>query len=585
MRPRTVIENVAMPTKIRMVTQRENDMADCAHHAARGPRRRLFSLVAVVLFVAVVSAVVIVRALGAPDRSVGDSASIDPSGGQLTVGNVTVTVPQGAVPRKTRLTIGRPRSLPAAQLQEPLRELAATPSVAIDIAFADHQQPRRPLGLQIKLQGSYVPSGADAAKTLLYTPTGKGYEPISSDVSDGVLRAQLSHLSPKILTWIDTKAWLTKALGQAFPKTVYQNRPKGCAHHAGGNNVTVRFSGPQSGWSDGRTSAVHPCLRFTKGHVAVDVTNNSMVIWPVQTSGGKVTEHTADVDSAFTKFIAHLLRTLPKHTNAILGRGESMTVTDEPSDLPLTINLTATPATQQAEAALGAAYMLIDIVGIADAHATLKTLMQSKSVWECLDASNKLSSDNLADSILDAFTVLTSTCGQKVGAAISPQLGAPSAVTSTFERFLGVLGNARLLLANVLDSMESIPRQFAPVTISVAQIVPCPSGSELADLIMKLDRQGPRYSQLIDVYPHGVYSGLATGLTVKNSRCFGEWLVTGALATLNSGPGAATDDLIVLHWLGSGGWQLYTNGGTDYSGTYPCKPPVPAGVRQYMNCA
>lgn len=559
-------------------------MADCVHHAARGPRRRLFSLVAVVLIVAVASAVVIVRVLGAPDRSVADSTSIGPGGGRLTVGDVTVTVPQGAVPRKTRLTIGRPHALPTAQLQKPLRDLAATPSVAIDVAFADHQQPRRPLGLQIKLQGSYLPSGADATKTLLYTPTGNGYEPIPSDVSAGILRAQLSHLSPKILTWIDTKAWLTKALGQAFPKAVHQNRPKGCAKHAGGNNVTVRFSAPQSGWSDGRASAVHPCLRLAKGRVAVDVTNNSMVIWPVQTSGGKVTEHTADVDSFFTKFIArHILRTLPKHTNAILGRGESMTVTDEPNDLPLTINMTATPTTQQAEAVLGALYMLFDISGIADAHATFKTLMESKSVWECFDASIKLNSDNLADSILDAFTVLTSTCGQKVGAAISPQLGAPNAVTSTFERLLGVLGNANLLTANVLDSLESIPRQVAPVTISVTQIMPCPSGSELADLIMKLDRQGPRYSQLIDVYPHGVYSGLATGLTVKSPRCFGDWLVTGALATLNSGPGAATDDLIVLHWLGSG-WQLYTNGGTDYSGTYPCQPPVPSGVRQYMNC-
>jgi hypothetical protein len=37
-----------------------------------------------------------------------------------------------------------------------------------------------------------------------------------------------------------------------------------------GNNVTVRFGRSQSGWSDGRTSAVYPCLRFAKGRVAVD---------------------------------------------------------------------------------------------------------------------------------------------------------------------------------------------------------------------------------------------------------------------------------------------------------------------------
>jgi hypothetical protein len=137
------------------------------------------------------------------------------------------------------------------------------------------------------------------------------------------------------------------------------------------------------------------------------------------------------------------------------------------------------------------------------------------------------------------------------------------------------------------SAVASAPASARPGSSTQQTSAPsCPSQESLASLILDLDRKGPSDPQMgvggAGPNTYAVADGVVR-LSVEKMRCFDDWLiahVTGYFA----GPGSApANDLVVLHRSG-GRWVLYINGGTDHSGTYGCKPPVPGKARLFMGC-
>lgn len=553
--------------------------------------RIVIGLIAFLAVIALVAATVVaVRS----SHHVSGTVTVQPNrASHLKVGNVTVTVPTGAVRAETKLSISQPKQIPASSMGNPLNAALGT-SVAFDVKFADGQQPLKPLGVEVKLSGTYLPSGNNPQRTVFYTalPQG-GYELIPASVTNNVLTAQLDHLSWKILAWPDIQGWIKDALSHVFPSTVFRKRSEisGCDKQAKRSDVTVRFDGQQSGWSDSRTSGAHPCLKFDKkGRVAVEVHNNAMTFWVVASSGNSmVGVPNEDFDRGVIKVFTRIIGT-PRNTKAILGRSETMTVTSDVDELPLTIQMESTPATQEAEALLGALYLVMDVFGVGDTQKIVKAFSVSKEINDCLnDGADLLRKGNAADKMFASFNLLTNgVCGAPVRKLLGRYV-ADNAWTWFLKKGISVLGDLKMLIENVVAGIDGLGRQFAPVTIHVTRLAPCPAGNDLANLIWQLDQHGPTDPQLgTSGGPTNVYKdvGAASNIRVDRSMCSGDWLAAGIETKFvgpNFPPGAATSDLVVLHWVGSH-WELYINGGTDHSDSWGCGTLVPWVLRRFMSC-
>jgi hypothetical protein len=189
---------------------------------------------------------------------------------------------------------------------------------------------------------------------------------------------------------------------------------------------------------------------------------------------------------------------------------------------------------------------------------------------------------NLASDMADAFDILTGICAKPLNALLVKFVRS-NAGTWFIKKALGVLGDIKTLVGSVLAGLESIPRQFAPVTITVDQVVPCPNNADLASLIRKLDTSGPSDPQ---VGAHGggpnVYKDVSK-ITVTEKICSGDWVMALIAGQLKPPGIGAPEDIVILHWV-SNHWVLYVNNGTDYRGIYPCNPPVAAAIRKHLRC-
>jgi hypothetical protein len=195
------------------------------------------------------------------------SVTVDSAGGTYHLSGLTITALPGTVKAPTLLTVSPPRRL-GPRAQAPLARASRGRVVQFDVSLADGLQPLKPLQVTVPLAGTLLPDGAKPEQALLYSsaPRGTGFQLVAAMTDhSGVLHAALNHLSGKYVTYLDPTIYAKSIADDLLPPPgIGRERPPDCLDEISSRNAGKVRLGPAVGWSNGRTSTVHPCLELSR---------------------------------------------------------------------------------------------------------------------------------------------------------------------------------------------------------------------------------------------------------------------------------------------------------------------------------
>lgn len=437
--------------------------------------------------------------------------------GTYNLGGLTVTVPAGAVPRDTQLKITTPISV-----DRSLAPLGAT-AVSFDLSFSGGIEPTKPLDISIPLKDSYLPKEVQADRALLYSTDSSGRQwLIPSAVSDGVLKAQLGHLSPKTLVYPDDNA-LQNLIG-AVPARI-GSRPD-CQTSVKISAGTVQFTGDSVRWSNtDDNSPINACLSVDGNNAKLTIKNRANYILSVaSTDGPVISTATNTAGDAMVASLASKMYPAQK-TKAFLGRDTELSTVLPSANLPTTVELIADVNTYFAEIGWTSLKFLVGMVaGVSESDKVIKladNVVGSVEVVDCVKSTVELSSGKDAKP-LDVFNLVVSKCTEKV----VTRLGALTANAPLWEQFwkraFVIFNGVASAVNTVLTALEGVKLQLTNtlrIVVANKSAVPCLTVSQAQQILDK--------AFLTDDHKMGgnpLIGGRGTPAPrVKNVKCYKNW--------------------------------------------------------------
>lgn len=470
--------------------------------------------------------------------------------GTYALGDLTVSVPDGAVKSGTKLTLTEPQGA------KPISTLFAS-SATFDLAFEGDVQPAKPLTIELKLQGKFLPAGVRPDQALLYTPgpNSSGWRLIPAIVEGNVLKAQVSHLSPKSVSYL-TNDGLTQLIARDAQSAA--EKQSSCGNEASSESTGKVRIGAKKGWSDKPDSPIGACLFTSDKNVKLHVVNKSNYTLSVASTNGISLNVPAstDLDEQMSLSVAKLIFPNAK-VKALLPRGSSMTTPLPAKALPGAVELIGDPNTFLGEAIWGSLKFLAGIfVGKIDDETVrlVQGLLEVGDVVECLKSFANVSVGKV--SFGDIYQMVAGKCTEFIAESL--------AVYSTgngwekfWRPFFVVADGIELGWNTVTSALSGIRMQLnGTVRINVAQEFRCLTAKEI-----KAHPDVPGNAEVFEIW------------------CSGKWVV----ANLNSRitPSMWGDGYTVaLEWNGSR-WLYYTGGSSGLSTAYdPVCKRIDAGVRK-----
>ncbi len=515
-----------------------------------------------------------------------DSYPVDDSGGTYRFGNgVVVTVPKGAVDDGTALSVGAPKQSPAGG-RTPLTGANRT-TVAFDVTLAqgfEHGiQPRKPLEISVPLRGAMLPAGTSPSQALLYTGGGGNYQFVPATVRGNVLRASLSHLSSKYITYVDEEKF-AKTFGIDGSSVPPLNE---CKSEVTANNTgKVKFGSGNKGWSNSdKDTPIHACLvAGDDGNPRIGIVNKRYYVLSATTSSG-VTVQTSpgDTDEELAKAFARTV--FPnKKIAAFLGRDGRLVVTTPSGSLPARVQLQADPDTFLAESGVFALTFTAGILTGKDSDdlvKTVKALLDVKDVTQCLQQTLDISTGKFDFGFDDAVNLVTSNCMSTIGEA----LGMPSSPWDLFGKWFQTVGNGLSGgLKAIRTSYEGIRMQTIdgnpPVTVRVESMTPsCPTSDVLARVWERDMPVATRASLKQLSYSH------SRVLPQDGDKCASGWKYVHQLADYDTSGRTIITTAALFHFE-RGDWRLIEFGeGFGEPNSVVCSDRVPAIARpEWLTC-
>jgi hypothetical protein len=348
------------------------------------------------------------------------TTTVSPNGGTYQLGDkLTVTAPAGAVAADTTLSATQVEELTNGE-PAPLQD-ARKGLVHFDLSLADGKQPLKPLELTAHLQGNLLPDGTTPSQAMLYTasPDGNGYQliPATLDASN-TLHAQLTHLSPKFLAFLDPATLVVSLAQLQKPAPNVPNCAQDATTPATGK---VTLSG--DGWTTKTDSPVHPCLKVDGSQLKLEIANNIHYVWSVKASHGvTVVSPSDDVNDEMVKAVTNFL--YPElRPAAHLSRSSLATATIPAASLPALVQLQANPSTYLGEITWFALNFLAEItLGVNEAGAA-KAVVELFSratkpleLLSCLQGALKVT--NGTANFDDVYGKVIVTCGSLVAESL-----------------------------------------------------------------------------------------------------------------------------------------------------------------------
>lgn len=478
------------------------------------------------------------------DEPAKHTVKIDKSG-TYTLGELTVHVPDGAVKVGTRLTMIEPKSYkPASSLFKA--------SSTFDLSFEGGAQPLKPLTIELKLQGKFLPAGVRPDQALLYTPApnGDGWRLLPAIVEGDVLKAQVPHLSPKTVSYL-----LDEPLrGIVSPSLLGTPQDGDCKTEVKTNELgKVKISG-MTGWSTTKPdSPIRACLNAAGKTAMLSVSNRVEYILSVAATKGvkfDVGGETTD-DERYTIELAKQLFN-NKATQAFLPRRAVLDAQLTASNLPATVELRAEPNVFLAEAIWGSLKFLASIATGEDLTTSVKrarALLDIQDVVSCLGNAAKLGKDIAKMSFYDFYEIVASKCGETVLRVMGGFADPMTFTEKFFGRFFAVVEGVKLGWTTVMSALEGVRMQIVgTLQIKVTRIVPCLTAKEV-----KAIAQLPGNAEVFRVW------------------CSDNWIVADANSYLEDYGTWGDGYSIALEWK-DGRWVYYMGGSSGLTGdSYVCR--------------
>nr|BFE56517.1 hypothetical protein GCM10020063_010430 [Dactylosporangium thailandense] len=432
-----------------------------------GGRRRLWIAVA-----ALVTAIAIVVVGAVYRHRSADAVTVGPDGGTFRLGELTVSVPAGAVRDRTRLSGGQPAAI-AADQPGPLPQWHV-PRLRFELALGGDVQPLLPIAVSVRLAGRWLPPGASAREALLYTggTADRDYRLVAADVDDsGVLRAELWHLSAKFLAFAGPVVLLPGLRALAARATGEPAAPPECPQDAETPALgPIKLApGTGGGWSTAADSPVRPCLRVDGGSVDLVIANGADYVWSLFLTHDLTVE--ARSDDAENEVVKALTARLYPNLSVqgYLSRGDRATVPLSAAALPATVQLQASPSTFLAEIVWIATKFLAGLFLGTDESETVrqvKALIELPQVLSCLGSTVRIG--NGAGSPEDVFNAVVSQCTEKLADALGDLTADAVSWKRFWQRWLTPAGGVKDALSAATTAYTGIGQQIrGPVTVTV----------------------------------------------------------------------------------------------------------------------
>lgn len=415
------------------------------------------------------------------DKPSKNTATIGRDGGTYRFsGGAIVTVPPRAVLQDTRLTITAPMKLDA-KSGGPLTKVRKA-AVRFDISLEHGAEPLKPIGLAVPLAGNYLPEGVLPARALLYTTESAKTNLVSADDSGGVLRATLTHFSPKTIVYLD-KDGVSKLLET---DTQTAAPPKGgCGKHVTTPSTgKVIFGSGNKGWADGGDSPVQPCLEVRDGKLLLRVTNRANFILSASASknlavsaagGGLDDNGVAGIEDSFFR---------NSLTKAYLARSGVLTASLDAGNLPAKVRLNADGNMVTSELLWRVVKLAVSVAVGDDSDVSLKltkaVLVDTGDFVACVKGARALpESGNVAELVQSVSDVAIGTCGEQLANLLSATSQAGSAAATnwvmSWKKFFLVAGAVRDGIEVVGTALEK-SRLDGDIDVVVQQVVPVQTG-------------------------------------------------------------------------------------------------------------
>ncbi|MGD8373743.1 MAG: hypothetical protein PVI21_02690 [Candidatus Woesebacteria bacterium] len=472
--------------------------------------------------------------------------------GTYKLGDITVTVPEGAVPKDTKLTATSPVNINSVNAP-----LGAT-SVKFDLSFDGGLEPSKPLKVAIPLKGDYLPDGVQVERAFLYSPDDAGNQwLVPSAVTDGVLYAQLNHLSPKIVSYLDD-ASLLSLIGGIPDQVDFTSDCKTSVETPSGK---VKLTGKN--WSNGdEGSPINACLTIEGSDVKLTIKNRVSYILSVASTNVSVDTATSSTEDGIVVELAK--RMYPaRNTKAFLGRDSELEVALSTDNLPTTLDLIADTNTYFAEISWASLKFLLGVFAGANESDKIVELadkvISAPEVVDCLRTAVEADGDDV--SALDKFNSVTGKCTELIVTKASAIATSGVAEWGQFWNRIFAIGSGISTAVNtVVTAYYGIKLQLnntMRITVSFA------SGSSGSSPTCLTVAQAER--MLNDALAeHASLTGdEAVASDVVSVKCFDGWAVShdkyGAVAVFKLD--FATSKWSYVSTLGAGGGDIYCETG------------------------
>lgn len=430
-----------------------------------------------------------------------------------SLGDITVTVPEGAVPKDTKLTATVPVAIDSA-----IAPLGAN-SVQFDLSFDDGLEPSKPLDIAIPLTGDYLPDGVQAERAFLYSPDGNGNQwLVPTEVTDGVLYAQLNHLSPKVIAYPDDASLQSLISGIPDQPDLAQD----CQMTVEVSGGTVKLTGKN--WSNTEEdSPINACLSVNGDDASLTIENRVNYILSVASTNVAIDTVTTSANDGVVAALA--LKMYPaQNTKAFLGRDSELNIVLPSDNLPSTIELIADTNTYFAEISWAALKFLLGVFAGVDEENKIvtmaETVISAPEVVDCLRTA--MDASNGEDvSVLDKINFITGKCTELIVTKASSIATSSNDVWGKFWKRIFVIGNGVSTAINTLvTAYDGIRLQFN----NTMRLVVAKASSSSDD-----DSSTCLTSSAADSIQNAYLAELSSQPTIVKSvrvKCFGSWAVS-----------------------------------------------------------
>ncbi|HJP80531.1 MAG TPA: hypothetical protein VJ914_40040 [Pseudonocardiaceae bacterium] len=296
---------------------------------------------------------------GTPVAAANASATVGPSGVNLSMPGFTVHGGSGVAPDATVLTASATTNRPPAGLA------ADTTGIGAGIALSmGGRQPASPLTLTFT--DPVAPPPGQAA-VLITVPSAGGAPqliPAAYDARAHTITASVSHLSwfwPAFLDFRSLARKVTAFLTQTTGLTTA--RPDCAGQRASSQGLTVTLAG---NYGTSANPVAWPCVTISGSTVSVALTSDSPLPWRIDAAPAATLQPQAVTDPTGMLLLAAYQTLVSKHPYAqgLLIPGESMTYQFNAGDLPGSLHGTVDVGTWAAMGLLFAFTEIIDAFGI-----------------------------------------------------------------------------------------------------------------------------------------------------------------------------------------------------------------------------